>query len=61
MSERPPVAPVETLAQYHVYLDEIALLAANDPEVTSADGMRLHDLADAVEAFERVAFPDMFP
>jgi len=56
MNEKPTPFPIETIEQYHAYLDEIGELCAIDPDPTSPEGARLHALADVVERYESVNF-----
>lgn len=52
---------IKTPAQYRRYLDEVARLAAGDPDADTDDGARLELLAKLVEDFEKARFPFAHP
>jgi HTH-type transcriptional regulator / antitoxin HigA len=47
---------VKTEEQYRRYLDEVARLAASDPDADTDDGARLELLAKLVEDYEKTTF-----
>ncbi len=47
---------IKTEEQYRRYLDEVARLAANDPDADTDDGARLELLAKLVEDYEKTRF-----
>lgn len=47
---------IKTEEQYRRYLDEVARLAANDPDVDTDEGARLELLAKLVEDYEKARF-----
>lgn len=51
-----PLEPITCAAEYHVCLDEIAILAALDPEPDSCEGCRLLDLVEIVERYEKITY-----
>ena len=53
--------PIESLDQYHSYIGELDVLMRRDPEPDTPEGRRLLALVDAIEVFERKAWPSMFP
>lgn len=55
------VAPLESLDQYYVYMDEVAALCDVDPVNESPEAVRLLALVDAIEDYEKQHWPDMFP
>jgi antitoxin component HigA of HigAB toxin-antitoxin module len=57
----PEIEAIETMAQYHAYIGELDGLMRLDPETDTPEGRRLLTLVDAIEAFERKAWPSMFP
>jgi antitoxin component HigA of HigAB toxin-antitoxin module len=54
-------APIETLDEYHRYIAELDGLMRLDPDPETPEGVRLLALVDAIEVFERKAWPSMFP
>ena len=47
---------IKTDDQYRHYLGEVERLAAQDPDIASADGGRLEHLAKLVEDYEKERF-----
>lgn len=52
---------IQTRGQYETAMSELHRLMDEDPPVDSPAGLRLYDLACAVEAWERAEFPHLFP
>jgi len=61
MNMPPEPEVITTMAQYHGYIAECTALMQTDPETDTPEGRRLLALVDAIEAFERKAWPSMFP
>ena len=52
----PPVV-ISSEEDYNLYLAELETLLDKDPELDSSDGVRLYNLATAVEEYEKEHFP----
>jgi hypothetical protein len=55
------VIPIADDAAYETVLLEALQLGMTDPEPDTPDGVRLIELADALEAYERAKYPDLIP
>jgi hypothetical protein len=53
--------PIADDAAYDTALLEALQLGMTDPDPDTPDAVRLVELADALEAYERVKYPDLIP
>lgn len=51
------VAPIENDEQHAAYMAEVAKLMESDPELGSAPGDRLSNLATAIDVYEKKRWP----
>jgi hypothetical protein len=52
---------IQTRAQYEAAMSELSALMDEDPAAESPAGLRLSSLANALEAWERVNYPHLYP